>query len=840
MTSNEEEKRCPLCAEEMDWTDQQFMPCKCGYQICVWCWHHIIDMAEKDTSEGRCPACRTIYEKEKIVAMQAKCEKTMTKISNRKSKPPKAAKPKANDVKKDLTNVRVIQRKMAYVIGLPLSVADEDVLLRKDYFGQYGKVTKVSLSRTAGGAIQQFVNDTCSAYITYSKEEEALRCIQSVHGFFLEGRYLRASFGTAKYCHAWLKNMPCNNPSCLYLHSIGADEDSFGKDEVAAVHTRSRVQQIAGATNTAAKRSGNTLPPADDAYNCIFSSTDKSTMICSISDAAHGSANSTCDITYPLPCREKEGAILTPHKMTSFVDIVGRSNRVDDEQDQSSPEDRRFLDMCSKLSSLTVSGDVQSGESYSASSLFEVSASGCHGNGLYTNSSDKPLQNGALVSNRQGSKDTCGSSHTFSLRPSYPEYLAEHSDRQALTSLLPEKTQSVNDFTVDQNSVNNHEDEASLPFRNVNSILNDSFQERRFQNSAKSDRVYRSSRSFSNEEIVEHLRRIDDDDTSTNNVKNPALDAVESSIISNIMSLDFDSCEDSMTVPNRVSELVDETYGYGYGGSSWSSKNTDQAGYSYAKQEGFQTQKAGSILPDYSDKKELYLHKSQYPVNRAQCLAPPGFSVPSRDPPPGFSNTDRGLSLPRGSSGVPLTNTSSMSTRLNASSNYRDSDLFDPTILSFANGKQTNGFSNPGGYGAWPLGGNPRLSSFEENESRLWLMMQQKSSNQDSNFLQMFPSQTPSITPESYTGHLRNNRLPGFDDIYGGLSSRAVDQHQSFFTDMSNGERYPSMGEVQRHKGEAAELGSNERLGGGNTYLSRYSDVVLNRGDVYAPRVFGL
>lgn len=50
----------------------------------------------------------------------------MSKISNRKTKPPKA-KPKVNEVKKDLTNVRVIQRKMAYVIGLPLSLADEDV-----------------------------------------------------------------------------------------------------------------------------------------------------------------------------------------------------------------------------------------------------------------------------------------------------------------------------------------------------------------------------------------------------------------------------------------------------------------------------------------------------------------------------------------------------------------------------------------------------------------------------------------------------------------------------------------------------------------------------------------
>uniref|UniRef100_A0A2P2MID6 Uncharacterized protein n=1 Tax=Rhizophora mucronata TaxID=61149 RepID=A0A2P2MID6_RHIMU len=28
------EKTCPLCAEEMDLTDQQLKPCKCGYEVC--------------------------------------------------------------------------------------------------------------------------------------------------------------------------------------------------------------------------------------------------------------------------------------------------------------------------------------------------------------------------------------------------------------------------------------------------------------------------------------------------------------------------------------------------------------------------------------------------------------------------------------------------------------------------------------------------------------------------------------------------------------------------------------------------------------------------------------
>lgn len=32
--SDEGEKSCPLCAEEMDLTDQQLKPCKCGYEVC--------------------------------------------------------------------------------------------------------------------------------------------------------------------------------------------------------------------------------------------------------------------------------------------------------------------------------------------------------------------------------------------------------------------------------------------------------------------------------------------------------------------------------------------------------------------------------------------------------------------------------------------------------------------------------------------------------------------------------------------------------------------------------------------------------------------------------------
>lgn len=31
--SDEGERMCPLCTEEMDLTDQQLKPCKCGYEV---------------------------------------------------------------------------------------------------------------------------------------------------------------------------------------------------------------------------------------------------------------------------------------------------------------------------------------------------------------------------------------------------------------------------------------------------------------------------------------------------------------------------------------------------------------------------------------------------------------------------------------------------------------------------------------------------------------------------------------------------------------------------------------------------------------------------------------
>lgn len=49
---------------------------------------------------------------------------------------------------------------------------------------------------------------------------------------WLEGRQLRSNFGTTKYCATYLRNSPCSNPDCLYLHELGDEEDRFTKEEI--------------------------------------------------------------------------------------------------------------------------------------------------------------------------------------------------------------------------------------------------------------------------------------------------------------------------------------------------------------------------------------------------------------------------------------------------------------------------------------------------------------------------------------------------------------------------------------------------------------------------------
>lgn len=106
------------------------------------------------------------------------------------------------------------------------------VITQPEYFGQYGEITKLVINHHQGVSPEDPRYGSASAYITFRRQEDAWAAICSVDGFRLMGRTIRASFGTTKYCNSFLRNLPCNNPECLYLHELGDEGDRFTKDEV--------------------------------------------------------------------------------------------------------------------------------------------------------------------------------------------------------------------------------------------------------------------------------------------------------------------------------------------------------------------------------------------------------------------------------------------------------------------------------------------------------------------------------------------------------------------------------------------------------------------------------
>ncbi|XP_073506305.1 CCR4-NOT transcription complex subunit 4 isoform X9 [Phyllobates terribilis] len=217
---------CPLCMEPLEIDDINFFPCTCGYQICRFCWHRI-----RTDENGLCPACRKPYPEDPAVYKPLSQEE-LQRIKNEKKQKQNERKQKISENRKHLASVRVVQKNLVFVVGLSQRLADPEVLKRPEYFGKFGKIHKVVINNSTSYAGSQ--GPSASAYVTYIRSEDALRAIQCVNNVVVDGRTLKASLGTTKYCSYFLKNMQCPKPDCMYLHELGDEAASFTKEEMQA------------------------------------------------------------------------------------------------------------------------------------------------------------------------------------------------------------------------------------------------------------------------------------------------------------------------------------------------------------------------------------------------------------------------------------------------------------------------------------------------------------------------------------------------------------------------------------------------------------------------------
>jgi CCR4-NOT transcription complex subunit 4 len=124
-----------------------------------------------------------------------------------------------------------VQHKISIFVSQLIST-----LRSNDYFGQYGRISKIILvKRTPPGSQAPVVG----LYITYHRREDAARCIAAVDGSASPGggsEIMRASYGTTKYCMSFLRGVNCPDHNCMNLHEWGDEKDCFTKEDLTTLY----------------------------------------------------------------------------------------------------------------------------------------------------------------------------------------------------------------------------------------------------------------------------------------------------------------------------------------------------------------------------------------------------------------------------------------------------------------------------------------------------------------------------------------------------------------------------------------------------------------------------
>ena len=212
---------CPLCIRPMDEDDQRFYPCPCKYQICMFCYNKLIE------SDPRCPGCRSKYAKKSEDMFvdrpifgsnnnnddknnQSKKLNNRNNKSNNDNTNNKKTKTKRNDNNNNtndndsqigdfnnygynthnnhshshahlsfdqMAEIRVRQKNLVYVVGLPVKELDEPALKSNKWFGRFGKIKKVYCNKKTMHAVR---TGSFAAFITYYNQKDALSAIQGM------------------------------------------------------------------------------------------------------------------------------------------------------------------------------------------------------------------------------------------------------------------------------------------------------------------------------------------------------------------------------------------------------------------------------------------------------------------------------------------------------------------------------------------------------------------------------------------------------------------------------------------------------------------------------------
>lgn len=134
----------------------------------------------------------------------------------------------------NLTDTRVIQKNLVYVIGIPTKYGRVETLISEEFFGKFGKIKKLVVKGHNEGIKQTYNStlNTVSCYITYYSPHDAQSCISILDESLFDNKVIKCTYGTTKYCSYFLKNRECINEECMYLHFIDQNDQIMIKSEI--------------------------------------------------------------------------------------------------------------------------------------------------------------------------------------------------------------------------------------------------------------------------------------------------------------------------------------------------------------------------------------------------------------------------------------------------------------------------------------------------------------------------------------------------------------------------------------------------------------------------------
>jgi CCR4-NOT transcription complex subunit 4 len=145
-----------------------------------------------------------------------------------------------------MSQERILQKNVVYVIGLTNKLAQKEILQNHKYFGQYGNIVKILTNKPKTFVKSSLAsNDNCnSSYIYYSKPQEAAMAILAVDNFKIDNTFLKTSFGRTKYCSNYLKGVDCINKDCFYLHKLADKDEIINVDDSRYLFQEHHIQAI--------------------------------------------------------------------------------------------------------------------------------------------------------------------------------------------------------------------------------------------------------------------------------------------------------------------------------------------------------------------------------------------------------------------------------------------------------------------------------------------------------------------------------------------------------------------------------------------------------------------